>query len=145
MAEYICTIQGSRGRVIDIYDKKCVIKTEVTVGSVLSSNATDGTKTIFYIDCTGVQFKRSGLTIGYLQFETPSMQMNNQNSNFFSENTFTFEEKSGGLTNAIMENIYDYLCDFIESIKYGTPFPTEDMKSLAAYLKRNGILVNPDL
>ncbi len=145
MAQYICTIQGSRGRVIDIYDKKCVIKTEVTVGSILANNATDGTKTIFYIDCTGVQFKRSGLTLGYLQFETPSMQMNNQNSNFFSENTFTFEEKAGGLTNTVMENVYEYICYFIESIKYGTPFPIDDIKNLAAYLKRNGILVNTDL
>ena len=145
MARYICTINGVRGRTIDLYDKKCVIKTEVTIGSVISNNATDGVKTIFYADCTGIQFKRSGVTIGYLQFETPSMQMNNQSSNFFSENTFTFEWGLGEQTNSIMENIYDFICDCVESIKYGTNFPEDDMKSLAAYLDKYGVMVNHDL
>lgn len=145
MARYICTLNGSRGRTIHIYDKKCVIETAVTIGSVMTHNATDGIKTIFYKDCTGIQFKRSGIVLGYLQFETPSMQMNNQNSNLFSENTFTFEWELGEQTNGIMENVYDFVCDCVESIKYGTPFPDDDMKSLAAYLDKYGVLVNHDL
>lgn len=82
-------------------------------------NATDGDKTIFYCDIIGIQFKKSGFSIGYLQLETGSGQMNNDRSNFFSENTFTFEHGKGGLTNEIMEKIHDCIVDRFEEIKYG--------------------------
>lgn len=118
MANLICRLSGVRGRSIDIFDNKCIIRTELTAGSVLSGNATDGEKTIFYIDCTGLQFKKHGLSIGFLQLETPSMQMNNQNSNFFSENTFTFEEVNG-ITNELMHQVYSYISRRIEGYKYG--------------------------
>ena len=66
MSEFICDLSGSRGRSIDVYDNKCVITTDVTVGSVLTNNALDGQKTIFYMDVSGIQFKKSGFTLGYL-------------------------------------------------------------------------------
>lgn len=116
MSKYICSIYGVRGRSIDIYDNKCVITTDVTIGSVLTRNATDGEKTIFYIDVTGVQFKESGVTIGYLQFETASSQMNNRNDNFFSENTFTFDASQ----DAYMRRVYEFVVARIEGYKYGT-------------------------
>ena len=121
MAIFICTIEGVRGRTLHIYDTKVEIDTQVTVGSVITGNATDGEKTIFLKDVVGVQFKRSGLAIGYLQFETPSMQMNNRGDNMFSENTFTFEGD-----NLLMEKIRDFLVDRIEEYKYGTAKPIED-------------------
>ena len=120
MANLICKLTGVRGRSVEIYDCKCIVRTEVTAGSLLTSNATDGEKTIFYIDCTGLQFKESGLAIGYLQFETPSMQMNNQNSNFFSENTFTFEDGKNSITNQLMREVYRFVADRMEGYKYGT-------------------------
>jgi hypothetical protein len=55
---------------------------------VLSGNATDGEKTIYYIDVIGLQYKASGFVIGYIQFETASGQMNNGSSNFWGENSF---------------------------------------------------------
>lgn len=118
MANLICRLIGVRGRVIDIYDNKCEMATELTVGSVLSKNATDGFKTIYYIDCVGIQYKPSFLTIGYLQLETPSMQMNNQSSNFFSENTFTFEDGRNDVTNELMAAVYEYICTRMEGYKY---------------------------
>jgi hypothetical protein len=121
MSVYICTVSGSRGRRIAIYDNKCVITTDVTLGSVLTNNAMDGQKTIFYIDVKGVQFKRCGFALGYLQVETSSIQMNNQNSNMFSENTFTFEDAVNGVPNHVMEKLHDYIVDRIESYKYHTP------------------------
>ena len=133
MAKLLYQLEGVRGRSIAIYDRKCVISTKVSVGSLLTGNVTDGEKTIFYSDIVGVQFKKSGSLIGYLQFETGSVQMNNQNSNMFSENTFTFENGKNGITNEQMENIYHQVCDLIEQIKYGsvtggvapvTPAPT---------------------
>ena len=64
----------------------------MTLGSIIASNATDGEKTIYYNDCTGIQFKKSGLTLGYLQLETASSGGggNNLTSNFFHENSFTY-------------------------------------------------------
>jgi len=123
MAIFICTIEGVRGRTLHIYDTKVEIDTQVTVGSVVTGNATDGEKTIFLKDVVGVQFKRSGLTLGYLQFETPSMQMNNRDHNMLSENTFTFQ---GDDLNLLMKKIRDFLVDRIEGYKYGTAKPIED-------------------
>lgn len=85
-------MDGCRGRSIEVYTDRVVIMTDVTLGSVMTSNATDGIKTIFYHDIVGIQFKEPVITIGYLQLETASGQMNNLASNQFSENTFTFEK-----------------------------------------------------
>ncbi len=118
MAEMICELEGSRGRVLCLYDTKIVIKTKKSVGSLLTGNITDGEKTIYLCDIVGVQHKKSGLLIGYLQFETPSMQMNNKNDNFFSENTFTYESGKNGITNELIEAVYKYVTDRIEELKY---------------------------
>ena len=119
MAKLLYQLEGVRGRSILIYDRKCTISTKAGVGSFITGNVTDGEKTIFYKDVVGLQFKRSGGLIGYLQFETGSVQMNNQNSNMFSENTFTFENGKNGITNELMEAIYHQLCDLVEEYKYG--------------------------
>lgn len=123
------TLKGNRGRTLTICKNKCIIKTDVTVGSVVTGNATDGEKIIFFKHCAGLQFKESGLAIGYLQFETPSMQMNNQNSNFFSENTFTFEEKNG-ITNALMREVFYYTMELIEGCSSNTDFQVPEYPPL---------------
>lgn len=119
MSNLLYELDGVRGRHVKIYDRKVVISTKAGVGSFLTGNATDGEKTIFYKDVVGIQFKKSGVTIGYLQFETASLQMNNQNSNTFSENTFTFEDGKNGITNNKMVEVYNEVTDIIEKIKYG--------------------------
>lgn len=58
MAKHICTLEGVRGRGMILYDTKCVFTTKVTAGSIITKNATDGDKTIFLCDVTGVQFKK---------------------------------------------------------------------------------------
>lgn len=85
-------IQGNRGRRIYVYEHKCVIKVDVTLGSIITHNATDGEKTIYYKDVIGVQLKKDGLLIGYLQLETASEKGNNKSDNFYDENTFTFDK-----------------------------------------------------
>ncbi len=99
----IYDITGCRGRSIKVYKDRCVITTDVTLGSLLTSNATDGEKTIFYSDIIGVQYKPCGITVGYIQLETASGQMNNIQSNQFGENTFTFEK------NDRMDEVRDYI------------------------------------
>ncbi len=114
----ICHLNGVRGRKLVLYKNKVEIITNVTPGSIITSNVTDGEKTIFFIDCVGVQFKKSGALIGYLQFETPSAQMNNLDNNMFSENTFTYESGKHNVTNKLIEEIYKYVCCRMEGYKY---------------------------
>lgn len=124
MAKYICDYKGVRGRHITVYDTKIVINTRKTLGSLLSGNFNSGEKTIFLCDIVGVQFKRSGLMIGFLQFETSSTQRlraYNSISNMFAENTFTFEDGRHGVTNTIMSNLCNSIIDRIEEIKYKLP------------------------
>jgi len=135
MANLICKLEGVRGRTMRLYDTKCVITTNITAGSVITGNLTDGEKTLFLKDIVGVQFKESGALIGYLQFETSSHQMNNSNSNMFSENTFTFESGKNGITNVLMKKVYSYVVDRIEELKYGEKIISKipDFESLKDY------------
>lgn len=119
---FLFRIKGARGRVLEVYNNKCIIQTKITLGSVITGNASDGEKTIFYPDCTAIQFKLSGALIGYLQLETPSMQMNNTKSNFFSENTFTFE---GSDKNELMSEVYYFVSDLVGAAKYGHLDPNQ--------------------
>ncbi len=90
----IYDIAGARGRHLRVYEDKCVISTKPTVGSFISGNVSDGDKMIYYSDIIGVQYKKPGYQLGYLQMETASALMNNGKDNFFNENSFTFAEKS---------------------------------------------------
>lgn len=111
----IYNLKGCRGRSLRVYENKCVFKVDVTFGSILTSNATDGEKTIYYSDVIGVQFKPSGLAIGYLQLETASSSGNNKASNFFNENSFTYEPQN--ITNEEMEKVVAYIRERIEECK----------------------------
>lgn len=108
-------LKGVRGRNMRVYEDKCVLKTEVTFGSLITGNATDGSKTIFYVDCNGVQFKESGATIGYIQLETASSLMNNKSSNVFNENTFTYDTTV--LSNEDASKIHGYIMEQISKAK----------------------------
>lgn len=132
------TLKGCRGRSLTVCKNKCIVKTDVTVGSVLTGNATDGEKTVFYKHCSGIQFKEWGMTIGFLQFETPSMQMNNMSSNFFSENTFTYDSTNKPLTNEIMREVYYYMMALIENSINGKEELPVYPPLLADYLKNHG-------
>lgn len=136
--QVLFTLKGNRGRTITVCKNKCIIKTEVTAGSVLTGNATDGEKMIFFRHCSGLQFKESGLAIGYLQFETPSMQMNNQNSNFFSENTFTFEENGNGITSEMMREVFYYIMELIENCAAGNDGDVPEFPPLLAEYVKSG-------
>ena len=113
--DLVYSIDGVRGRHIDIYVDKCVITTRVTLGSLLTNNATDGEKTFYYSDCIGVQFKTSKLTIGYLQLETAASSGNNHLSNFFNENSFTFD--TSVISNERMTEVAEYVKQRVDEIK----------------------------
>lgn len=121
----VYTFNSARGRHLTVYKDKCVIKTKVSVGSVLTGNYTDGEKTIYYSDCIGVQFKQAGAMLGYVQLETASSSMNNKHSDFFNENSFTYEQSQ--VPNSKMEEVVSYIKSRIEEYKYskvGSSAPT---------------------
>lgn len=118
MANFICEFEGVRGRNLKLYDTKIIITTKLAASSLITGNFTDGEKTIYLCDVVGVQFKRSGDLIGYLQFETSSIQMNNQSNNMYSENTFTYKDGKNRITNKLMEAVYAFITNRIEEIKY---------------------------
>ena len=109
----IYNIEGARGRSLKVYEDKCVITTIANVGALLSGNVTDGEKTIYYVDVLGVQYKPCSGTLGYLQLETASNQMNHKNDNFFNENSFTFNEKAS----AKMEEVSKYVKQKVDEAK----------------------------
>lgn len=119
--DLVYTIDGVRGRHIDIYVDKVVITTKVTLGSLITHNSTDGEKTIYYSDCIGVQFKKSKFAIGYLQLETASSNGNNKSSNFFDENSFTFDTTV--ISNERMIEVADYVKSRIDAVKKGLAVP----------------------
>ena len=126
----IYEVDGARGRHIMVFEDKCVISTKVTLGSIITGNATDGEKTIYYLDCIGVQFKKSGLTIGYIQLETASSSMNNRATNFWNENSFTFDGDAE--VNYKMEEIANYIKKQIEECKRAKAAPLVVASSISS-------------
>ena len=108
-------IEGVRGRMLTVYEDKVIITTRLTAGSFLVGNATDGEKTIYFVDCIGVQYKKSSVAIGYLQFETASAVMNNKGSNMFNENSFTWDVSV--VSNETMEEVANFAKRKIDELK----------------------------
>lgn len=121
MSELIYDLEGVRGRFIKVYDDKVVLTVKAGIGSFLTGNISDGEKTIYYSDCIGVQFKKSGFQIGYLQFETAGSIMNNKASNFFNENTFTWDTTK--LSNEKMEEVSEYTKSRVDYYKVAKNAP----------------------
>lgn len=126
----IYEIQGVRGRSIKVFSDKCVISTKAGIGSFITGNLTDGEKTIYYVDCVGVQFRRSGVMIGYLQLETASAMMNNKGDNFFNENSFTFDTST--VSNEQMEEVAEYVKRKIQECKTAKTAPVTVAATSAA-------------
>lgn len=114
----IYSLQGVRGKSMQVYEDYVVIKVKSGVGSFVTGNYTDGEKTIYYSDCIGVQFKESTYAIiGYIQLETASGLMNNQANNFFNENTFLFDDIT--YKNDEMREVFEYIRSRIDEVKKG--------------------------
>lgn len=121
MSKLVYDLQGVRGRSIKVYDDKVVLAVKAGIGSFFTGNISDGEKTIYYSDCIGVQFKKSGFQIGYLQFETAGGIMNNRTSNFFNENTYTWDITTQ--SNEEMEEVANYTKSRVEYYKTAKSAP----------------------
>ena len=129
-------LRGVRGRSIKIYEDRAVIKVQASLGSFITGNVSDGEKTIYFADCVGVQFKESGVQIGYLQLETASGLMNNAQSNFFNENSFTFD--TSVISNEQMREVADYVRGRVAACKQAQrqPVTVQQQYSPADELKK---------
>lgn len=136
MSNVIYSLNGARGKHMEVYDDKVIITTKKGVGSFLTGNFSDGEKTIYYVDCIGVQFKKSGWQLGYLQLETASGIMNNRNSNFFNENTFTYDAFTSNLSNDKMEEVAAYVKRQVDLVKKQRNAPSTDGVSPAEEIKK---------
>lgn len=121
----IYDLEGARGRHIKVYDDKVIITVKVGIGSFMTGNASDGEKTIYYSDCIGVQYKKCGFQLGYLQFETAGGIMNNRTNNFFNENTFTWS--ASNQTNEKMGEVANYTKERVSYYKNIRNAPTETL------------------
>ena len=100
---------------IVVYEDKIVL----TAKGSLRTNIEYGEKTIYYEDCTGIQFRKaSTMMAGYLQIETASGLGMTDNKAFYSnnygsENSITFRK----VQNDLMEEIAEYIKKQIEGAK----------------------------
>lgn len=131
-------IEGVRGRHISVFEDRVVLKTTANLGSFITGNASDGEKTIYYMDCIGVQFKESGLQIGYLQLETASGLMNRKANNFFNENSFTFDTTK--VTNEKMREVAEYIKQRVDHYKRQKSAPAAAPSAADEILKFKGLL-----
>lgn len=116
MTEKIYELKGVRGKHLTVYKEKVVLRTKVSLGSVLMGTALNGEKVIYFSDCIGIQFKKAGAFIGYLQFETASNGSNNSGySSFYDENSFNWEAMR--LSNKKMIEVAEYCKRQIEEYK----------------------------
>lgn len=109
------SLDGARGRHMDVYEDRVCITTDVTIGSLIAGNVTDGSKEIYFSDVIGVQAKAPSITLGYIQFETASIMMNNGGDNFFNENTFTYNESD--LPNGLADEVVKFVKEKVAELK----------------------------
>lgn len=128
------SLDGARGRHMDVYDDRVCITTEVTLGSLFTGNVTDGAKEIYYSDVISVQAKAPSLALGYIQLETASVMMNNGGDNFFNENTFTYNESD--LPDGLDTEVVNFIKAKVSEYKRGKNAPVVAQVSAADELKK---------
>jgi len=129
MDDKIYSIKGSEGRQIDVYEDKAVITCKPSFGALFSTVPFNNENTIYYKDCVGVQFKKSGFTVGHLQLETPSSQ-----KGLRADNSFIFESMK--VSNDKMEEVYQYILKRVEAVKNEKDENSKEKLSVADEIKK---------
>ncbi|MCK4641210.1 MAG: SHOCT domain-containing protein [Candidatus Marinimicrobia bacterium] len=134
----VFTMKGV-AELMEVFEDKVEITPKGVMGFLVKG--LKGTKTIPFSSITAIQFKKSGLTSGYLQFTIPGG--NESKSGVFSaasdENTFMFTGK-----NDEAQEIKDYIESKMRALQ--TPQATSSSLNLSdelqqlAKLKEQGIL-----
>lgn len=94
---------------ITVYEDRIQLK---AIGSAFT-NGLEGTKTIYYADCTGVQYRAgSAFLAGYIQLETATAYGGGGNV-YTSENSFAFRKPQ----NDLMSKVSKYIDEQIRKFK----------------------------
>ncbi len=111
MEEKIYSLKGCDGHRLDVYEDKVVRTIKPGFGSFMNGNAWAGAKTIYFVDCVGIQFKKHfGIMPGFLQFETAGGNVSNNENTFY----WSFTEKQ---TIKVMEEVAEYCKKRIDETK----------------------------
>ena len=137
-------IVNNTGKVLDVYENKVVFTSTqststLVTGLVFGSSVTQGEKTIYYKDATGVQYKPSTVLDGYIQVETASGNMTSSSSQYSGENSIQF---SGKQRNEEAEIIVAYIKSRIEEIKNAPAGGVVQQLSPADELKKHKELLD---
>lgn len=84
-------LKGVRGRYMKVYEDRAILSIKANLGSMLIGNVTDEERTIYFKDCSGVEYKGCGMLVGYLKFEMTHGMVNNRSNKYYGENTFTWD------------------------------------------------------
>ena len=132
--DIIYSLDGARGRHMDVFNDRVCIINKATLGSLFTGNVTDGVKEIYYSDVISVQAKAPSVTLGYIQLETASVMMNNGRNNFFNENTFTYNESD--LPNSLADEVVNFIKNKVSEYKSNKNAPVVAQLSPADELKK---------
>ena len=103
-------------RILRIFDDRVELEQMKNVRAILSQNYFNGKKEIYYYDMIGIQTKdESKLVLGYIQFETASI---NSRNNFNSENSWTYDQRIN-ITNETANCITAFIRSKIRQSKTG--------------------------
>ena len=106
------------GKILDVYDNRVVFTptqstSTLVTGALFGTSITQGEKTIYYKDATGVQYRPSSVLDGYIQVETTSGGASSSNQ-YGGENSIQF---SGKERNAEAEIVVEFIKKKIDEIK----------------------------
>ena len=137
-------IVNNLGKILDVYENKVVFTSTqststLVTGLVFGGSVTQGEKTIYYKDATGVQYKPSTVLDGYIQVETASGNMTSSSSQYSGENSIQF---SGKQNNVDAEIVVAYIKNRIEEIKNAPAGGVVQQLSPADELKKHKELLD---
>jgi len=132
------TMDGVGGK-LEVFDDKVCITPQGIMGFL--NKGLKGTKTIPYHSISGIQFKASGLTNGYIQFTIPGS--NESQGGLFAaasdENTFMFSGQND-LASKIKSHIEHKVMELRRPQRATPPSSVADELQKLATLKAQGIL-----
>lgn len=123
-------LEGAQ-KILRVYDDRISLEVIKNVRAALTENLLKGTKTIYYSDILGIQFKEaSNLILGYIQFETAFV---GGKDNFGSENSWTFDLKT--ISNEKAREVEEFLRRKISNLKNQTNNKISDSEDLLNWKK----------
>ena len=144
--QMIYEVDGNMGKILKVYEDRCVISVRGGMKSLMFGSALNGDKEFYYKDLTSVQFKNLGVTTGYIQFEYAGSHSGN---NFVSENSFIFSATLGTAKykqlQKDMPGIYEDIRNRVNEAKDAQNTPVTAALSPAEELKKFKELLDMDV